>query len=343
MPVTEPEGSFRTHWNYICALAGEAGKPAGTTATTALTKLGTTASGVLVSGFDKLATSPGDLDQVRRSLANAWSTEALVAYASEVFADDDAVRVANHWAVIQAYYVFYHLTQGLHVASGHDRPESHQKTLNLAVDQWAGRKLQLQPWGLGRTSSGWRNLTPVGPPKPGLSNLTSCSPGNQYDFVGMCLRTTRNKLVEEAERAKRDRKVADRLKAWENKSAELAAKGKPLPKKPPTGTKLSAAESASVDKKIGTTGVMHYFWRLRVKANYIDPETFTDGPTDEFVSKDYIENLRYFLAATCLVHEIRIGHLVGIPALQGWMASWAAKNSGPGSSAIGPAHRSTLL
>jgi len=200
MPATDPEGSFRTHWNYICALAGEAGKPAGTPPSAALSNLAATASGILTPGFDAKPTAACDTDQVRRSLINAWGTEALVAYASDVFTDDDAVRVANHWAVIQAYYVFYHLTQALHVAAGNDRPHDHPKTLNLFSARWIERKLQLHPWSLGHGVSGWRGSKPSGPPGNVPSNLTSCTPGNQYDFAGLCVRATRNRLVDEAKR-----------------------------------------------------------------------------------------------------------------------------------------------
>ncbi len=86
-----------------------------------------------------------DEDQVRRSLANAWGTELLLALSSRYATDDEFVRLANNWAVIQAYYVVYHATQALAVAKGFPRPDSHPKTQNQYLSFWVPRPLDLTP------------------------------------------------------------------------------------------------------------------------------------------------------------------------------------------------------
>ena len=104
--VAKEAGSFTTHANYLRALASEAG----------LSAIGSEARG-LASLSKRVSACPTmlnkrpvqvDKDQVRRSLTNAWGTELLLSLTGRFSLDDEVLRIANNWAVVQAYYVVYH-------------------------------------------------------------------------------------------------------------------------------------------------------------------------------------------------------------------------------------------
>lgn len=106
--VTKEEGAFLTHANYLRAIASEAGL---TLVSTEKKALASVAKRVSKSpSISDSASGSTDHDQVKRSLANAWGTELLLALSGRHAVDDEIVRLANNWAVVQAYYVVYHAT-----------------------------------------------------------------------------------------------------------------------------------------------------------------------------------------------------------------------------------------
>jgi hypothetical protein len=123
------EGSFKTHAAYMAALASAADRDAALAPTAGLQGLTARAKQTLVPGLDHPQRGGADVAQVRRSLTNAWGTELLVEQALMLFEDDETIRVANHWAVVMAYYVVYHLSQAFAVvcrqlAGPHAQPPS---------------------------------------------------------------------------------------------------------------------------------------------------------------------------------------------------------------------------
>lgn len=71
-----------------------------------------------------------DHAQVQRSLRNAWSTEILLAMPGQWTTEDEFIRLANSWGVIQTYYVVYHATQA---ARGATRPQPEGRSRPLGV------------------------------------------------------------------------------------------------------------------------------------------------------------------------------------------------------------------
>lgn len=153
--ASDPKGAFTTHANYFRALATEAGLGLLTSEEAALKGLALRIKGS-ASMQDRRAQSP-DIAQVRRSLECAWGTELLLALSSHFIEDDEVIRLANNWAVVQAYYVGYHAVQALAAAKGFLRPATHPKTQRLYVDFWLKRPLDLSPWTLGASADGWAN------------------------------------------------------------------------------------------------------------------------------------------------------------------------------------------
>jgi hypothetical protein len=335
------EGSFKTHAAYMAALASAADRDAALAPTAGLQGLTARAKQTLVPGLDHPQRGGADVAQVRRSLTNAWGTELLVEQALMLFEDDETIRVANHWAVVMAYYVVYHLSQAFAVALGGSRPRSHPATLKAYAASWLDRTLNLHPWSLGLGPKGWRNEAPSGPPDDRVHPWAVASP---YDHVGLLIRTTReHDLNEKQKKARASKRDEDRT-SWRREEARRQEAGKkprhrprfPLPL-------LSAADKATVDRDLGSYGIMHYLCRLRVKSNYLDPDTFIEGPPDSSSSGRYLADLRYFLAATSLVYELRVGHLI-TKQLKTWATDWGNEHSPARSRwALGPADRARLI
>src|SRR5690606_2909077 len=96
---SDTEMAFRSHSSYVRAFALEAGWHPGSGHLRGLQNVDAAARGVPPL---RPRSTTVDLAQVRRSLVAAWSTELLLATSAELMVDDELIRVANNWAVIQA-------------------------------------------------------------------------------------------------------------------------------------------------------------------------------------------------------------------------------------------------
>jgi hypothetical protein len=324
--VTKEEGAFLTHANYLRAIAAEAGLTILSTETKALTAVAARAK--KSPSMSDSAPAQVDLDQVKRSLANAWGTELLLALSGRHAVDDEIVRLANNWAVVQAYYVVYHATQALAVAKGFPRPDSHPKTQNQYVSFWVKRPLDLAPWTLGADAIGWANCPPNKSIEPSIHGWSGCTPATQLSLAAKAFRTTRDDTVAEAVDRLRDRRRSERRKEWEAEEAARVASGKKprvVPKWP--RPQLSAAERSAAAAKVAPHGLIHYLYRLRIKTNYVDSAMFTDGPSDESSSTMVQRDLRYIAGSTLLLHELHIARLLGVAKVRKWADDWLAANA----------------
>lgn len=340
--VTPEEGSFLTHANYLRALASEAGQASLVSEGKALSALAARVNASPSTADSRPAMI--DYDQVQRSLSNAWGTELLLALSGRYVLDDEVIRLANNWAVVQAYYVVYHATQALAVARGFPRPDSHPKTQNQYANFWVNRPLDLSPWALGAAASGWRNCPAGRAIDPAIHGWSGCSRLTQLSIAAKAYRTTRDDAVAEALDRLRERKRAERRRAWAAEEKSRLDKGRKPRKEPPSRKPhLTPADQVSVNGKVPTHSLIHYLYRLRIKTNYVDSAMFTDGPPDETRSAIVHRDLRYIASATLLVHELHVGRLVGLPRLRKWTGDWLASNAPAGGQALGLQIRHSLL
>jgi hypothetical protein len=274
--VTKEEGAFLTHANYLRAIAAEAGLTLLSSESKALANV---AARVAKSpSMSDTAAAPIDVEQVKRSLANAWGTELLLALSGRHAVDDEIVRLANNWAVVQAYYVAYHATRALAVAKGFPRPNSHPKTQNQYAAFWITRPIHLSPWTLGADAAGWSNCPPKATIDTAIHGWTGCSSGTQLSLTAKAYRTTRDDSVDEALDRLRDRLRSDRRKQWQAEEAARRAADKKARAEPKwTRPRLSDAERKAAAGKVPANGLIHYLYRLRIKTNYVDSAMFTDG------------------------------------------------------------------
>ena len=322
----DASGSFRAHANYLRAFS-QLGDFNGVQFKKGLATVAKRASTSLPSDA---ATTVRDLEQVHRSLRNAWGTEMILGTGAMFIIDDELKRLSNNWAVVQAYYVLYHATQALAASKGMPRPKNHPVTQKLYGDFWLHQRFDLAPWTYGYGHAGCLN------PPTGIAIDTrvhpwsTCTIENRSNLVGLALRTTRQEEVVLAVRRARELKQSDLRKSWrenEQKRQVSSKKSRVEPKFPLP--RLEPSDRQRVEKRVRPFGLIDYLYRLRIKANYVDVSMFTDGPEDGTSSSAVNNDLRFVAASSMLVHELRISALVGQKQVHQWADVWLRANSAP--------------
>jgi hypothetical protein len=256
-----------------------------------------------------------DADAVFRSLRMAWSTELLLDFTSSAFDEDELVRIANNWAVVQVYYMFYHTTQALSQAKGFPRTPNHSQTQKQFKSHWADRVLDLPPWSLARAGDEVANW-PQAIQLEDVHSWVACDRTSKWLLAAKALRTTREDAVNDAYAARRTTLMKEKRKAWQTEESERLVKGKKARVIPRFARPiLSAAEKTRVEQSLRATTVMDYLYRLRIGTNYEDSAMFTDGPEAEGEAVEVRQQLRRLGASTMLIHELAIADLLGSAAV----------------------------
>lgn len=312
MPSGNPTDAFKTHSNYIKAFARLVA-PRVPMPSPALRSVAAAVK-ALPAGKTTAPNATGALN----SLSIAWRTELLLDLTATALADDDDfAKLANTWAVIQVYYVFYHCTQALAQAKGADRPPSHPKTQKMFYDYWAQRPINLPPWTLAFGRGGPENGPRGVEIDDRLHAWSACTADTCWSLAAKALRTTREDAIEDAITEKRDQAKRERKRKWETEEATRLEGGR-RPRAKPRFAKpnLSAEEKAAVRQHVRPHTVMDYLYRLRIKTNYEDSAMFTDGPDVAGESQAVLTNLRRLCSATLLIHELSLAGLLGSDVLR---------------------------
>lgn len=260
---------------------------------------------------------PGcDEEQVKRSLDAAWGSELLLALTG-AYAPQDLLGVSNSWVAIQAYYACYHATQALVVAKGNPRPTSHPKTQKMFVDAWVTPPRDLAPWSLGASHNGYENLPGGHVVKESVHQWSALDAEKSLDLVCKALRTTRQDFLIEARKKERHAKRKAQRKAWDEAEALRLAQGKkPRKKKEFPLPLLTAAEKTAIDARTKPFGVLHYLYRLRIKAQYEDSTLFSEGPETHAESLLAFQRIEQIVRSTLLLHELFIERIIGRAAFE---------------------------
>lgn len=336
-------GRFRTHANYIRALAVLAGDQVWPIVSVPQ-RLSALATGTAqLSSMADSAPATQDLAQVRSSLENAWGTELLLGLAGHFGFTDDVVRLTNNWAVVQAYYVTYHATQAYSGAKGQPRPDSHPKTQNEFGTRWLHRPLQLPPWTLAASANGFANVPAGSVIDTSVHAWSACNAVSAWNLAGKAFESTRNAWIDESVARARAKLQSQNRKSWRDTERVRMAAGKPSRAEPPFALpRLTPTDRTSITNSMRPSGLIDYLYRLRIKTNYEDSSMFTDGPDDDVVSSQVHRDLTYLAASTLLVHELHVGRLVGKGTLLGWVDAWLAAHL-PTGMTIGLAQRRHAL
>lgn len=340
--VSNETASYLGHANYIRAFASLAGFTL-PTASVGQSLAALQPRVVQSSTLSQNQNSRADTDQVKRSLANAWGTELILSLSGEFIEEDELMRLANNWAVVQAYYVLYHATQALAVAKGIRRPTNHGATQRLYADFWLKSRSDLIPWTLGFGDDGCVNLPNGTVTDNSINAWSRCNSETRWSLASQALRTTREDAVKKALKGRREAQQSQLRKTWYQKERERLAAGQ-QPRATPTFPlpRLGPSERREAEAKVRPYGMIDYFYRLRIKTNYVDSAMFTDGPQDVVSARNVHHDLRNLVTGTMLVTELHISHLVGVNQLHRWVDQWLTSNSVPNKK-LGLASRRVLL
>ena len=342
------EGSFRSHANYIAAFSRLCRLPYSDRDYLG-PKLDRDLPNLKKAVLDSPSLAPPakapapDLEQIEKSLNNAWGTELLLAFGRQVATEDALIRMMNNWGVVQAYYAAYHAVQALIVARGQPRPTTHPQTQKQFIDLWVDRPLQLAPWSLGANDGGICNAPPHRAPDAFVHPWISPVGANCWDLTALALRTTREDAIPEAKLRTREWKRREKRRAWREEEKARIANGR-KPRKEPTVRlpRLTGEEHEKVEGKVRAYGLLDYLFRLRIKTNYEEAAMFIDGPTDRDSSWSVHSDLEFISATTLFVHELHIREIVGVDQLRAWCDEWLS-HVAPGLTEMALAARRNLL
>lgn len=322
----EAKPAFRTHLNYLQAFNRLLDQRPGFDNETLLDHL---YQRIKASGLCE-ADRRKDIDEnaLKKTLSHAWGIERLLYANQEAASDDIVLRLANNWACIQAYYVFYHATQALLVAKGHKRPDTHAKTQSSFINLWSDRGVDLAPWTFVRHPE----RTPITPTgvhaDETIHNLYHCDELTAWSLCYKALKTTREDARDEAWSKKRKDKQREKRDAWlEDEKARLAL-GRKARKQPEFPLPiLTPKEKSAVDANLRPYSVMDYLYRLRIKANYEDADMFVEGPTSDTDSLKVYNCLCDLASATLFLSELSIIRIWGRDHFLRYHKAWHSKRN----------------
>jgi hypothetical protein len=261
-------------------------------------------------------------EQLKRALENAWGTELLLLMSHKFVREDEIIRLSNNWNVIQAYYAIYHATQALIVGKGIERPESHTKTQKLYVDIWGRLPIDFAPWSLTMGADGCSiNDLMI---DPSIHQWTSVNSGTCWSIACKALQSTRTDAIYEYCKIAREDKRKTLRKDWKQKHSGKTIK----PKEPEFRLpRLTAGEKTQIDQQTRHYSIMDYFYRLRIRCNYVDSSMFADGPEEPHDSIGVRVAIIKIVSTTLFATEIMLcSTKEGITLLSDWADKWAKKS-----------------
>lgn len=322
--------SFTTYANYIGAFAHLSGYTRMSQWDRGLASIPSEIDTFLGGPAPRNPKWAGDLGQIERSLRNAWGTELLLLQQSALLREtEDLARIVATWAIVQTYYTGYHGMQALIVARGRPRPQHHPETQSQFVVEWAGRKGTLDPWTMKFDHKGHGRCSATIDDE--LSNLSYPTASTAHSLAAKALKTTWQQAVDTRADTLRSQKARDARKAFDQKQRQRTAAGQ-APLSAPAWynnekRNLTADDHTNVAKNTTAAGLLHFLFRVRIKANYVDAQAFTDGPTDDFDAVTFVRDLTYLAAAFATAHEHRVRHEIGAERLAVIRQRWC---EGPG-------------
>lgn len=245
--------------------------------------------------FNKLSlrNAAFDIDQCKKLLWNAWSTEHALRLALKLD-NPEYYRFSLHWSFPQAYYSIYLAMTALQHSQGADS-DNHEKSIKVFGNSV---KCGHYPAAISFSSQGlYERFTyhelPLfnGFPKSfnGLSRIDSLDMAQVQ--IAMFLKSTREKNAEH----KRERLEEKKDKQFLTKTGEFRKT-------------FRADHWNMVYRAIPQTTLLNMMYRLRIKANYRDIESFLHADID---FKGFCEALVSLVDYMNFVHEAYLMKVIG--------------------------------
>jgi hypothetical protein len=336
---TDHQDAFRTHANYLQAL-NELNYPS-------LEFSSENNHQQLIDRLEKASLSrnllrkktsrkSSELQQLTVFLNKSWNTEFLISKTIELVEDYEVVALTLSWLTIQSYYTANSMFHALAFVEGHSTPTTHEKTLNLYVSLWKSWADSDIPWALLNTRIGARSTVSDEFMNCPLRNIdfkinpwVTPQGENAWHLLGKTLRSTRQKRLKTCLKDAQDRKRNELVSKFELENKHRAALGKRKKSvKVSSRPRLTYEEKVKVDTDLRHYSAFDFIYRLRMDANYSKEQRFAEGSGSLEAANSYLSSLQKVVDAFCLVHEIRIIHLIGYRSFEQIFASWNTRMGG---------------
>lgn len=235
------------------------------------------------------------LDQCKKLLWNSWSTEYALNITNNEFIDD-YYRVAMHWHFPQAYYSVYLAMTAFHETQG-TANDQHEKSIKIYSESV---KHGHYPVAISFfAEGGHNNFKYLNLPNSKEKNKNFNALSKVKDLtdaqcqIASFLKSTREKIAKD--KRKRSEVANSKNKFFQNSNGEL----------------VKSFKSKHWDKiyeSIPQTSLLNIMYRLRIKANYHDIETFLNADIDFHVFHNCLCSIVSYLN---LVHEAYILKAIG--------------------------------
>lgn len=234
-----------------------------------------------------------ELEHCKKLLWNAWSTEHALGLALQVD-NPEYYRFSLHWSFPQAYYSVYLAMTAFHHSQGTDS-ENHEKTIkvfgNSVKDDHYPAAISFFCQGLHEqfTFHGVPQFSTFPDGFTGLDRIHSL--GMAQTQIAKFMASTRKRNAE----SKRERLEAQKDKKFLTKEGTFRKK-------------FFAEHWNLIYQTIPHTSLMNALYRLRIKANYHDIESFLNAEID---FKGFCEALITIVDYMNFVHEAYLMKVIG--------------------------------
>lgn len=241
----------------------------------------------------KLRNENFDLDNIRKLLWNSWSTEYAFTL-TNLANNDEFYKFALHWNFPQAYYSIYLSLTAFQETQGVAN-EQHEKSIkifgNSIKDEHYPEAISFFSRGLHENYEYLGIETFEGFPRDfcGLSRIQSLDEAQLQ--IALFLKSTRKKIAE----SKREKLKINNDKKFLNGKGEFRKS-------------FSHYHWNLIYRTIPETTILNIMYRLRIKANYHDVETFINADID---FKSFHESLSNIIDYLNFVHESYICKVIG--------------------------------
>ena len=293
--IEQPEEffSFETYKNYLQSLKLYVTRRYGIPpACFAAMKATSTCQGILSGKHPGLP--PGiKTDDIKKLLFNAWNTELVLVLPATI--SPDFVKYANHWSPVQAYYAVYLALQAYFRSSLEQTPKDHAATMNCVAEQIRSHNLFPPFWNVicegAPTPQGAKYTDlPAGITIKQINPLTTPAANDFWDWYGMLLRTTRKRQFEK------------KLKEAGNQFRT---------KKGTRRKRFTPQHKAQVLATLRPTTLFDFLYRVRIRSNYEDADTFILGTMTTADAQEFNEALCLLTATTLFLLELHIAARLG--------------------------------
>lgn len=255
------------------------------------------ATQVLASKVGGRKVSDAERALASRNIRGAWGT--LVTLAQQATSSDPVYELKNAWTPVQAWYAVHHGMCALTALLTDVTRFSHTLSTREAAKLIDTRSLMPYPWSAYVTTTWFEkdfrhrfNGFKTSP--AAVSNLASPTTSTLEDHYAKLLTTTASQRC---------------LQKIKDKRAEKSKNGR--------AGRISDAEKRPICEVAGSTTLFDFLYRLRVRANYGDVDTFVVGCPSALEARQFTRSLFRISDSTLAVIEALLLRYLGKKRVRG--------------------------